>query len=182
MTKALHNEFTIPPCFWTSIQGSRIAPVIQEWRNHRLCNSRSGHARLEECFTARYHAVWLRTSHHFSSCTLQRVKLLSRGPVKTELSYTDSIMHNELFQEGDNSYVDGPKIFCYNAGMLTVIANTNSKQFTASQCTSSYNLILSDMAHKHIFVPSKQVASDIILKMYNYRYHHGGRTNLLWSS
>jgi hypothetical protein len=86
MTYALHNEFTVPPWFWTSIQGSRIAPdLIQEWRNNRLCNPRSGHARLEECYTARYHAVWLYTSDHFSSCTLKRVKLLSRGPVKTEV-------------------------------------------------------------------------------------------------
>ena len=91
-------------------------------------------------------------------------------------------MHNKLFQEGDDTYVDGPEISCYNTGMLIVITNTNSTQFTASQRTSSYNLILSDMAPKHIFVPSKQAASDVILKMYNYRYHQGGRNNLLWSS
>jgi hypothetical protein len=91
-------------------------------------------------------------------------------------------MHNELFQVDDDSYVDGPEISCYNTGMLILITTTNSTQFTASQRTSSYNLILSYMAPKHIFVPSEQVASDIILKMYNYRYHHGGRNNLLWSS
>jgi len=110
------------------------------------------------------------------------VKLLSKGPVKTKLSYTDSITHNDLFQEDDDSYVDGPEISRYITGMLKVITTTNSKQFTASQGTSSYKLIPSDMAPKHIFVPSKQVASDVILKMYKYWYHPGGRNNLLWSS
>jgi len=82
------------------------------------------------------------------------VKLLSRGPVKTELSYNDSIMHNELFQEDDDNYVDGPEIYCYNTRMLIVITTTISTQFTASQRTSTYNLILSDMTPKHIYVPS----------------------------
>jgi len=57
-------------------------------------------------------------------------------------SGTYCIMHNDLFQEDDDSYVDGPEISCYNTGMLIVITNTNSTQFTASQRTSSYNLIL----------------------------------------
>jgi hypothetical protein len=67
-------------------------------------------------------------------------------------------MHNELFQEDGDNYVNGPEIPCYNTGMLIVITTTNPIQFTASYSISTYNIILSHMApiHFHIFQKTYQ--------------------------